>query len=332
LRSIAQSAPSRKHSLTLVLLPNDCSVTALGVLDVLTQQSSTLQQAASLLQVKLQELANHAQRVHDSYCNAVDSIAAQPAHDYTPGSILDRTAAAAAAAEPTSKRQRVGELPLASLSPGVGALPSPAGRLDAAAAAAATVATLAAGSQIPFSKDIAPPSLAAGSAAAGGSNGGISRPLITPTKKGKPKQLSSHERMLQRVASGHRRLQQDWNGWLKQLLQAQDAAEAQQAVAGRSGQQVQQRGGLGAAGSGQLAQQQQQQQLEHGSPEAPANAAAAAVCDDENDDEPVDDDVEIRIVHKPRARKQAGGPIFGTPKGKQQHSTAREGSSGPAGA
>uniref|UniRef100_A0A383VR63 Uncharacterized protein n=1 Tax=Tetradesmus obliquus TaxID=3088 RepID=A0A383VR63_TETOB len=308
------------------------------VLDVLTQQNSSLQQATSLLQTKLQELASHAQRVHESYCDAVDSMAAQPGHDYTPGSILDRTAAAAAAAaaEPASKRQRVGEMPLAGLSPG-GATPSSASRLDAAAAAAAAAA---AGSQLPFSLLIAPPlppaAAAAAAAAAGGTNVGMSRPLITPTKKGKPKQLSSHERMLHRVASGHRRLQQDWNGWLRQLLQAQDTAEAQQAVAGRLGgqqqQQQQQRGGLAAAGSGQLAQQQQQQ-LEHGSPEAPSITAAAAAATDEEVNEPLDedDDVAIRIVHKPRAKKHAGGPIFGTLKGKQ-HPAAREGSNGPAGA
>jgi hypothetical protein len=305
-----------------------------GVLDVLTQQSSALQQAASLLQVKLQELASHAARVHDSYCDAVDSMAAQPGHDYAPGSILDRTAAAAAAAaaaEPGSKRQRVGEVSPATLSPGT-MLTATASRLDSAAAA---------GSPLPFSQDAAAQVLPAAAAAAAGNGGSSSRLLVTPSKKGKPKQLSSHERMLQRVASGHRRLQQDWNGWLKQLLEAQDAAEVQQAVLGRSGmqQQQQQRSGLGAAGSGQLLQQHQQQN-EQGTIQMPADtaadgaaaaAAAAAVFDNDDDDEPVDEDVEVKIVHKPRARRQAGGTIFGTRKGKQR-SAAREGSSGPAGA
>jgi hypothetical protein len=319
-----------------------------GVLDVLTQQSSTLQQTASLLQIKLQELASHAQRVHDSYCEAVDSMAAQPGHDYTPGSIMERTAAAAAAAavaaEPGSKRHRVGELMLPSLSPGGLTLtPAAVSRLDPDAVV---------GSQLPFSQDNAQAfATLPAAAAAQGSNGGsgkldTSRPLVTPSKKGKPKQLSSHERMLQRVASGHRRLQQDWNGWLKQLLEAHDATEVQQAVAGRSGQQRQQqqqsqRGGLAAAGSGPLAQQQQQQ--EGGTLEAPSNAAGAApaaaasaavpavVFVNDDDDEPVDDDDEIRIVHKPRAKKASGRPIFGTPKGKQ-HARTKEGSGGPAGA
>jgi hypothetical protein len=152
--------------------------------------------------------------------------------------------------------------------------------------------------------------------------------------------------MLQRVASGHRRLQQDWNGWLKQLLEAQDVTELQQAVADRSGQQQQQqqqglKGGLTGASSGPLAQQQQQkQQQERATPDAPSDTAGAAAAAaaaalptlafDDDDDEPIDEDEEIRIVHKPRAKKQSGGSIFGTPKGKQ-HGRTREGSGGPAG-
>jgi hypothetical protein len=308
-----------------------------GVLDVLTQQSSTLQQTASLLQVKLQELANHAQRVHDSYCEAVDSMAAQPGHDYTPGSIMDRTAAAAAAAAAASaaasKRQRVGELILPSLSPG-GLTPATVSRIDSDSVA---------GSQLPFSPDNAQQfgTLTAAVPGNNGIAGKMDRPVIKPSRKGKPRQLSSHERMLQRVASGHRRLQQDWNGWLKKMLEAQDVTELQQAVADRSGEQHQQqcqRGGLAAAVSGPLAQQQQQQQQQGGTLDVPSDTAGAAaaaalpaVVLDDDDDERVDEDDEIRIVHKPRAKKQSGGSIFGTPKSKQRART-REGSGGPAGA
>ncbi|KAF6256238.1 hypothetical protein COO60DRAFT_136681 [Scenedesmus sp. NREL 46B-D3] len=117
--------------------PAFCAASA-RVLDLLTEQSSTLQQTATLLQVKLQELASHARRVHDSYCEAVDSMATQPGHDYTPGSILDRTAAAAAAAaEPASKRQRVAELALPSLSPGC--FTSAVNRLDSDTAAGSLI-------------------------------------------------------------------------------------------------------------------------------------------------------------------------------------------------
>jgi hypothetical protein len=68
--------------------------------------------------------------------------------------------------------------------------------------------------------------------------------------------------------------------------------------------------------------------------DAPSDTAAAALpvlVVDEDDDEPVDEDEEIRIVHKPRAKKQSGGSIFGTPKGKQ-HARTGEGSGGTAGA
>lgn len=207
-----------------------------GVVDLLMQQNAQLQEQRSLLESKVQEVKGHTQKVHDSYSEAVNSIAAN---------LTCETSSSMPGLLGASKRQRT-ETPPAS--PATAAAAAAAGSPAAAAhhhrqqhsphqlaPPSYSQPALSFASQLPLTQGPASGSLAAAAGSGGlvgasaGSGGGRHQQM----RRAQGRQPSSEERLKQRLLLGQRRLRQDWDSWLRPLLDAEDVATVQQLVAAR---------------------------------------------------------------------------------------------------